>query len=141
MGPLEGPSQGSLTPCSAQAGLVSTWHGRPWPGWRSARPGAYHRPMTKRLTWGPWALQTSNLTLVCQDYEVDLERVTSGAEALDWIAQVAGKTWSTPDTIGYLVLALDDLLELQENLCGGGLNRTLDKARIAALVRQAAEGA
>jgi hypothetical protein len=43
-----------------------------------------------------------NPRLRCRDgnleYEVDLERCATPAEALDWIAQVAVKSWAT-DTI------------------------------------------
>lgn len=70
-----------------------------------------------------WKFKEHNLTLLHSDsgYEVSLEDCTSSAKCLDWIAQVAKKTWATPTIIGSLVLALDNLLNLQRNLCGGGI--------------------
>jgi len=52
-------------------------------------------------TWGRWTLDAGMLVLDHPDYEVDLERVDSGAEALDWIAQVAGKSWATVEDVGF----------------------------------------
>lgn len=74
-----------------------------------------------------WHLDRERLCLVLGDsttgawaYEVDLERCRTSAEALDWIMQVAGKTWATDAVIAGLVRALDDCLSPQAHLCGCG---------------------
>ncbi len=82
-----------------------------------------------RPEWGPWRYERQNLTLVLREescrYEVDLERCTSSAETLDWIMQVASKTWATPEGIAGLVHALRDLLQPQATLCSFGVERGL----------------
>ena len=66
------------------------------------------------------------MVLVCEaieakGYEVDLERCTTSAEMLDWICQVAEKTWATPDTVGNLAMALNELLRPQATVCALGV--------------------
>jgi len=61
-----------------------------------------------------------------EEYEIDLERVSSCAEMLDWIFQIAGKTWGTPMNLGHLVRALDDIFHPQETLCSGGAAKQFD---------------
>lgn len=74
-------------------------------------------------TWGSWTYDAKRLALTYLDrrnknwsYEVDLEKCEIASEVLDWIAQLKGKTWITAEDIGNLVLALDDLLHLQNNI-------------------------
>lgn len=75
-------------------------------------------------TWGPWLLNPRTFVLVTfvasYAYEVDLEDCTTPADVLDWIAQVAGKTWADDATTGGLVRALGDVLDPQANLCSDG---------------------
>jgi hypothetical protein len=68
-------------------------------------------------------------------YEVNLDECNTSAGALDWIAQVAGKTWATNDDLANLVRALDDILDFQASLCGqGNEHGPIDvKKRIAGL--------
>jgi hypothetical protein len=56
-------------------------------------------------------------------YEVDLDRCRSSAEILDWIAQLEQKTWCDATCVGNLVRALNRILRLQGNFCGGGVER------------------
>jgi len=88
--------------------------------------------------WGPWLYDERALSLVfdprnereaggetaylARDYDIDLRRCRDSHQVLDWIAQIANKTWASPATIGYLVRALNDLLGLQAFMCGGALN-------------------
>jgi len=76
----------------------------------------------KRLQWGPWKFNKRNYTLTHLDevYEIDLEPIKSSAEILDWIFQIESKAWATPECIGYLVLALGDLLHPQAFYCSRG---------------------
>jgi len=80
------------------------------------------------MKWGPWTLNTRNLTLEHKDigYYVDLQNCNSSAEILDWICQIQGKTWADSATVSGLVAALDDILEPQANFCSMGQHRTGD---------------
>jgi hypothetical protein len=103
-----------------------------------------------RRTWGPWRLDAERLALDCYldgswTYEVDLERCTTSAEVLDWIAQVSGKGWfdaADPDAqvVGHLVMALDALLCPQATLCSFGMDRRMTRADIAGRVKSYLEG-
>jgi hypothetical protein len=56
-------------------------------------------------------------------YDIDLERLTTSARVLDWIAQVASRPWASDRVIAGLVRALDAHLHLQANYCGQGVDR------------------
>lgn len=56
-------------------------------------------------------------------YEVDLDRCTTSAQVLDWIAQVSQKRWATDQVLAALSRALDAVLDLQSTLCGCGQER------------------
>jgi hypothetical protein len=88
-----------------------------------------------------WVYHPKDLMLCTMDmpedkphYEVDLERCTSVAQILDWIAQVNAKTWSTPEIVGKLVIELNWLLYLQKNFCSFGQNLKVDKKDIRKLI-------
>jgi len=70
--------------------------------------------------------KTLVLTNVEHDYDIDLEDCCTSAKTLDWTSQLCGKTWMTPEDIGYLVQALDDLLGPQANLCSFDADKQLD---------------
>ena len=83
-----------------------------------------------------WKFQPKNLTLALYrpngnlEYEVDLERCTSPAETLDWITQIARKSWATDTMIADLVRALDDMLSLQANMCSIGKSKTVNVKKV-----------
>ena len=95
--------------------------------------------------WGRWMLDAKSLTLQHfreghWDYEVDLERCTDAPSILDWILQSARKSWTTPDDIGNLVLALSQLAGsaygLQGKVCPAGYatsENTIDYKAILAI--------
>jgi hypothetical protein len=56
-------------------------------------------------------------------YEIDLEDMRTSAETLDWIFQVAMKSWATPDIVASLITAIDELIAPQANLCSCGVER------------------
>lgn len=76
-----------------------------------------------------WKLNEAGLALELydqnghQEYWVDLERCRTSAEVLDWIVQVAGKNFGSDRVIGALVCAMDRLMNLQLNMCSGGVER------------------
>ncbi|WP_345390935.1 hypothetical protein [Haloechinothrix salitolerans] len=76
----------------------------------------------------------SALTLGHDDYYVDLERCTTSAEVLDWIAQVAEKPWANDEVLAGLVRALNDVLAPQEHLCSRGKHLTLSGKQLRQLV-------
>ncbi|HEX4473999.1 MAG TPA: hypothetical protein VH142_02910 [Polyangiaceae bacterium] len=95
------------------------------------------RPEPIPTTFGPWRFHRSKLTLELvvgrrrDVYEVDLERCETAAACLDWIMQIAAKTWATPDVIAGLVDAFDALLDPQTTLCSFGQERgPIDPARV-----------
>lgn len=88
-------------------------------------------------SWGPWRLSDDRTELVHQhwDYPVDLTRMTSSAEALDWIMQVAGRSWQDDVSLAGFVRALNDLLAPQANLCSFGRDRRISRRRVQRLIR------
>lgn len=86
--------------------------------------------------WGAWRLSGHELVTKAggYPYKVDLLTCTSSAEVLDWICQIAGKTWGTPHVIGNLVRAFDALLDPQASLCSWGLDRRLTTEQIERLI-------
>lgn len=91
--------------------------------------------------WGPWRLGTRSWVLYPTGpyrYEVDLEECLDSARVLDWIAQVAQKTWADNATVAGLIRALDDVLQLQGSLCGCGTGKTITTGRVRQLARWAA---
>lgn len=92
----------------------------------------------KHNQWGRWKYNPSTHSLDIRKnvgghvwaYDVDLERCDTGAKLLDWIYQVQGKNFISPDDVADLVYAADDILcNVQSNLCSGGKNLTFDVAK------------
>src|SRR5689334_18567187 len=79
-------------------------------------------------TWGNWRYHARLfvLTHVPEDYEIRLDECSTSAETLDWIFQVANKTWMTQEDKGNLIDALQDLLHPQATLCSFGASKKLD---------------
>ena len=67
-----------------------------------------------------WDYDSKRLVLIYESYEVDLKRILTSTEALDWIVQVSQKMWGTPKVVGDLVRLLDAILDFQGNYCSGG---------------------
>jgi hypothetical protein len=93
---------------------------------------AFDAERRERRQWGYWRLELDTLELAFNKpgrmggfYIVDLDRITNPAQALDWIAQLAGKGWLDATDIGNLVFALNDIFDLQGTLCGSGRARTI----------------
>jgi hypothetical protein len=79
----------------------------------------------RRTQYGRWRFDEERLVLVDTGangygYEIDLEKCTTSAAVLDWIAQMRTKTWINTEDIGDLVEAFDRLIGLQSTLCGFG---------------------
>jgi len=89
----------------------------------------------KENKWGRWKYNpgTHDLEIVKQlgghkfTYGVDLDRCNTGAKLLDWIYQVQGKNWISPDDVADLVYAVEDILDVvQSKLCSFGRNMDFD---------------
>jgi hypothetical protein len=77
--------------------------------------------------WGRWVLDRENLVLDHPErYRVSLESFHQPAEMLDMIAQVRHKVWARPDDVGYLVIALDDLFDIQSALTPSRVPQRID---------------
>ena len=65
--------------------------------------------------WDDWVFdwQQLLLELPSQEYEIDLERVDTAAEMLDWIYQIQHKPWATPTIMFGLLNAFDDIFDAQ----------------------------
>ena len=89
----------------------------------------------RKEKWGPWSYDSEAYQVVGRfpapgrhprTYDVFLSQCRNSAEILDWIAQFAGKTWTTPEQVGHLVIALNDLIGFQRHVCGGGQDKTIE---------------
>lgn len=70
------------------------------------------------------------------EYEIDLETCTSSAEVLDWIVQVAHKTWVGKEDLADLIAAFDALFQLQAHFCSSGIEQNPNP--VALLIRRKA---
>ena len=89
---------------------------------------AFMRSVSERTQFGPWRYDPALLTLTFYEgkragYEVDLERMPTSAAMLDWIFQVRGKSWCTPEAMAALLEALDEILDPQSGMCRDGVER------------------
>ena len=78
--------------------------------------------------FGPWRYDAIERTLTFYEgerwgYEVDLDRMQTCAAMLDWIFQVRGKSWCTPEAMAGLLEALDEIFDPQSGMCRGGVDR------------------
>ena len=103
-------------------------------------------PRLHRGSWGPWHLDRAQRTLWTSAggyrYDIDLDSCTSSAQVLDWICQIAAKTWGRTEAMhnavtAGLVNALADVLHPQANLCSDGYGKRLGAAQVRYLVSQA----
>jgi hypothetical protein len=80
------------------------------------------KPLPER--WGKWKLDRDRRTIYYDgphDYWFSLAQMNTSAEVLDWIVQLHEKSWAKPEDVGNLVAALDDIFDLQNNMCGCGI--------------------
>jgi hypothetical protein len=96
-------------------------------------PDTMHRGQSRELA-------RSLIRLIRQAaYPIDLETLTSSAEVLDMICQVAMKEWATAGCISGLVRAINDLLQPQAHLCSMGADQRLRGDEIVRLTKWARE--
>lgn len=78
--------------------------------------------------FGTWEYDPDSMLLTLerdgrQLYEVPLYECTTSAATLDWIIQVATKTWATDADLAGLVRAIREVIKPQAYLCGSGIER------------------
>ncbi len=108
--------------CGAPATVVSDGPARCWKCVGEEIKDRRKQILEGKVKWGNWDYNPSNLTIGHKNgYYIDLERCSDSASILDWIAQVSGKSkMFTHEDVGHLVRALDDIIGLQERICGNG---------------------
>src|SRR5271156_2576194 len=93
------------------------------------------KPLPDR--WGKWKLDRERRVIFYDgphDYWFPLAQMNNAAEVLDWIMQLHEQSWAAPEDIGNLVAALDDIFDLQNNICGCGIEHRFDaKAHVSKL--------
>jgi hypothetical protein len=97
------------------------------------RPG-YEVQIPIKERWGRWRFVRSNLTLFhTNGYEIDLERINSCAEMLDWIFQLNHKNDGVygVDVVKDLVEAFDDIFQPQSNCCSMGSEKEFSGTKLA----------
>ena len=87
--------------------------------------------------WGKWKLDRDRRVIYYDgrhDFWFSLGQMNNSAEVLDWIVELHEKSWATPEDIGNLVAALDDIFDLQNNICGCGVDHRFNaKEHVAKL--------
>lgn len=97
------------------------------------RPG-YEVQIPMKERWGRWRFVRSQLTLLhTNGYEIDLERINSCAEMLDWIFQLNHKNDGIygVDVVKDLVEAFDDIFQPQSNCCSMGSEKEFNGTKLA----------
>jgi len=83
-----------------------------------------------QTTWGNWHLDIGSLELVhaADEYRIDLERMNSAVQMLDWIFQINKKRRHvyTAQDLADLLQALQDTLDPLANLCSGSASKRID---------------
>jgi len=81
--------------------------------------------------WGPWRFDTPRLCLVHEQisYEIDLERINSCAEMLDWIFQIQGKVEIYE--AAEVPAAFADIFKPQANCCSFGIEKEFSGSSLA----------
>lgn len=95
----------------------------------------------RRGDWGPWLLDEAQKVLHLEDdaYWIDLQTCLTPAATLDWVMQLAGKSWADDRVLAGLVRAFDDILHPQANLCSHGLPSSLHPEKLRGLVADVAK--
>lgn len=92
--------------------------------------------------WGNWKLDRDKRTIYYDgphEYWFSLGQMNNSAEVLDWIVHLHEEKWATPEDIGNLVAALDDIFDLQNNVCGCGIEHRFNAREHLAKVFPAPE--
>jgi hypothetical protein len=96
--------------------------------------------------WNGWQLSGHDLWYLAHPgtpghacYTIGLDHCRSAAEVLDAIVMVRRFDWATDACLAGLIHALDDLLNLNLNLCSWGIHRTVTKEHRATRLQRMEE--
>ena len=85
--------------------------------------------------WGPWRFK-DNLVLINDDeYDIDLEKINSNSEMLNWIFQMRKKRQDLY-CVKSFVDALNDIFYPQRNCCSWGDNKEFSGTKLAEAYRK-----
>jgi len=82
---------------------------------------------------GPWTLDAKHLVLRHRgmpSYDVDLERMSTAAQVLDWLMHMCGRSAVSTSDLGILVRLIRHLLDPQSGMCGGAMSNVKVAGRI-----------
>ena len=66
-------------------------------------------------------------------YRIDLARCTKSSQLIDWMFQIQGKNWCTPEIIFDLMTFFNDLMgKVQNKMCPCGEDKPIDWAEVLA---------
>lgn len=103
------------------------------------RDAAWARGRAESESWGPWRLSLDDLCFHHpMGYYVDLERCLDSADILDWLCQVASKTWADDETVAGLVRAINMTLYPQSCICSFGESKAITVGDALRSAQQAA---
>ncbi|GIH91695.1 hypothetical protein ACFFMN_29410 [Planobispora siamensis] len=104
-----------------------------------SRRRTFDKGLIADTAWNGWRLSPDSLVLFLYDndghyaYELELLRLTDSAHILDWVLMVNKKGLQAIDTakvtLGFIRM-IDDILNLQSNVCGSGANKQLTAQQI-----------
>lgn len=71
--------------------------------------------------WGDWKLTADRGALEYEPngYYIEFYRMRTSAAVLDWIFQIEGKSWATPQVMADLLCAIRETVDPQATLCSG----------------------
>ena len=96
----------------------------------------------KNTQWGNWKFNPELLTLTYEPffYQLDLERMSSSAQILDFIFQAHTLACLTDKDKSDLLKAIDGTLYPQNNYCSFGVERMTPQAHVKLMKSLSADG-
>jgi hypothetical protein len=90
--------------------------------------------------WGRWTLNPDIAALEINGgalYYVDLDQLRDPGQVVDWLCQIAGKTWADDETLAGFVRAVVDIFSPQGTMCPGGNMYRINDAQLTGLIEAA----
>ena len=80
------------------------------------------QPMPMRF--GRWTFDPEAQTLDHEEgYWIPLSEMNNSTTMLDWIFQIAAKSWASAEDLGQLLVAIREIFDPQANICSMGIDR------------------
>lgn len=97
---------------------------------RLATPEEWAEACRVKDQWGPWRFKENLVLINDAEYDIDLEKINSNSEMLDWIFQVSHKRQDIY-CVKSFVNALDDIFGPQRNCCSWGQDKSFSGSKLA----------